>query len=288
MIDLHLHTTRSDGRLTPAALVAKADETGLRVIAVTDHDTVAAIDEVTVDAGRRGLRVVPGIEVTAVDAHRDVHMLGYFIDHLSPRLAAFLEAQRALRVDRIVEIGDRLARLGAPIDVDAVIAGAAARPGTSVGRPLLARALVQSGHAADMQDAFDRFLAEGRPAFVPRTGRSPLEVVEAIHDAGGIASFAHPGVTGRDALIEPLAAGGLDALEAYHSDHSLADVARYRALAARLGLAISGGSDFHGEPPASASAPSPRRRRDRLGEVELPAPEFARLEARAAARGSQR
>lgn len=280
MIDLHLHTTASDGRLSPEQLVARAAAAGLTTIAVTDHDTVAAIAEVTSLAAARGIRVVTGIEITAVDDGRDVHMLGYFFDPGSQTLLTVLEGQRALRISRVREMGSRLATLGLPVDVEAIVQSAAARPGTSVGRPQIARAMVQAGHVASMQDAFDQWLANGRPAYQPRTGPSPAAIVDAIHDAGGIASFAHPGVTKRDELIAPLVARGLDAIEVYHSDHGPEDERAYALLAQRLGTLVSGGSDFHGEDPLNPPKPS-RTRRSTLGVITLPAAEFAKLEARA-------
>lgn len=280
MIDLHLHTTASDGRLSPAQLVARATASGLTTIAVTDHDTVAAIAEATEVARAAGIRVVPGIEVTAVDDGRDVHMLGYFFDPNSETLAAVLEHQRALRVSRVREIGARLATLGMVVDVESVLLAAAARPGSSVGRPQVARELVRAGYVASVQEAFDKWLATGRPAFISRTGPSPATIVDAIHDAGGIASMAHPGVTRRDELIGPLAEHGLDAIEVYHSDHSLEDQTHYQLVARRRNLLVSGGSDFHGEDPADVLAKPGRARRAVLGAVSLPAAEFAALEDR--------
>lgn len=274
MIDLHLHTTASDGRLTPAELIARAAAAGLRTIAVTDHDTTAAVAEARALAEAAGLELVTGIELTAVHGGRDVHLLGYFFDPDDPALVALLEAQRALRVARTREIGARLARLGAPIDVETVIATVAARPGRSVGRPLLAQALLDRGHVASRQEAFDRYLAEGQPAYVPREGRAPADFVRAVHAAGGVISFAHPGVTRQDAIIEPLVADGLDAIEVYHSDHTPEAQETYLALARRLGALVSGGSDFHGD----------GERRGTLGRVSLPAADFAALAARARTR----
>ncbi len=280
MIDLHLHTTASDGRLSPAQLVARAKAAGLTTISVTDHDTVAAIADVTAAAAAVGMRVVTGIEVTAVDQGRDVHMLGYFFDAASASLAAVLEHQRALRVLRVRDIGGRLATLGMAIDVESVLLAAAARPGSSVGRPQVARELVRAGYVTSVQDAFDKWLATGKPAFINRTGPSPATIVDAIHDAGGIASMAHPGVTKRDELIGPLAEHGLDAIEVYHSDHAPEDQYYYRLIAERHGLLISGGSDFHGEDPAVPA----RMKRGILGVVSLPPDAFAALEDRARAR----
>jgi predicted metal-dependent phosphoesterase TrpH len=274
VIDLHLHTTASDGRLTPAELVERAVQAGLTVMAVTDHDTAQSIDEVTLLAGPRGIRVVPGIEVTAVDEGRDVHMLAYFVDHRDPDLAGFLERQRGRREERAREIGRRLAAGGAPIDYEALITRVRSIPGKSIARPSLARALVRAGHVESIEQAFDRWLARGRPAFVPRIGPHPADVVSIVHAARGIVSLAHPGVTRRDHLIAPLAEAGLDALEIHHSDHLPEVREHYRTVARALGLATSGGSDFHGY----------GETRGTLGVVHLPADEFAALEARADAR----
>lgn len=272
-----MHTTASDGRLTPAELVARVSAARLTTISVTDHDTVAAIGEVTASAKASGIRVIPGIEITAVDQGRDVHILGYFFDPQHQGLAAFLVNQRSLRVSRVREIAARLSSLNMFIDVDNLLMTAATRPGSSVGRPQIARELVRAGHVASVQDAFDMWLASGRPAFVPRTGPSPADVVRTIHDAGGIASFAHPGVTKRDDLLAPLADAGLDAIEVYHSDHTPEDTAAYKRTAVRLGILVSGGSDFHGE---DSNKPE-RVHRAMLGAIVLPSSDFTALESRA-------
>jgi predicted metal-dependent phosphoesterase TrpH len=274
VIDLHLHTTASDGRLAPAALVSLAARAGLRVISITDHDTVAGLAEARHAAAGAGLRLVDGIEITAFECGRDVHLLGYFFDPLDPALARFLETQRAGRRTRVREIADRLRQFGIAVDVDAVLATASPKGG-SIGRPALADALVAGGHAVDRQDAFDRWLGAGRPAFMPRNGPSVAESIAAITGAGGIASLAHPGVLGMDAEIPAFAAAGLGAIEVRHRDHEAAAEARYRAIAAALGLAVSGGSDFHGEyeraPAGIGAAP---------GSVTLSEEDFAALEAR--------
>jgi predicted metal-dependent phosphoesterase TrpH len=284
VIDLHLHTNASDGRLPPAELVGRASAAGLTTISITDHDTVAGLDEAATTAKAAGLRLIPGIEITAVHKQRDVHVLGYFIDVDHQPLVAFLEEQRALRVARLREIGARLVALGAPLHVEGVLEDAAARPGSSVGRPLLARALVDAGHVQTLQEAFDRFLASGMPAFVPRTGCPPAHVVDVIHSASGIASLAHPGVTASDEIIEPLVAAGLDAIEVYHSEHSPDQQRAYAALAQLHGLAVSGGSDYHGE----IAAGGPKSKRATLGRVSLPADAFQELEARAYRRSRAR
>jgi 3',5'-nucleoside bisphosphate phosphatase len=247
-IDLHLHTTASDGRSTPAGLVSIASRVGLTVMAVTDHDTVAAVREVQAEGAGAGIEVVPGIEVTAVENGHDVHMLGYFLHPDDAALAGFLARQRETRVTRIEAIGRRLAELGLPVDVAALLAEAGAGGGRSIGRPQVARAMMAAGHVAGVREAFDRWLGRDRPAFVPRTGASPEEVIHILHRAGALVSLAHPGRTRIDGRIPALRDAGLDALEVYHSDHDERLVARYAAMASDLGLLRTGGSDFHGDP----------------------------------------
>jgi len=271
LIDLHLHTTASDGLLPPAALVARAAQAGLRTISITDHDTCAGLAEAEAAAHERGVRLVPGVEITAIENNRDVHMLAYFLDPSNARLRELLAAQRLHRERRVRDIGDRLASLGCAVDVEPLIAATCGRHGGSVGRPQIADALVTAGHAADRNDAFARLLAVGRAAYVPRRGPGPEEVIDIVRNAGGIVSMAHPGLTDMDDLIPRLAAGGLQALEACHSDHDPDTETHYRHLAARYGLAVSGGSDFHGDV---------GRRASMLGRVTLSETEFAALEAR--------
>jgi 3',5'-nucleoside bisphosphate phosphatase len=261
LIDLHLHTTASDGRCTPEELVERAAKAGVTVMAVTDHDTTAAVAPVMSAARVRGIDVIAGIEVTAVESGRDIHILGYFIDPANSELAAFLAMQRELRIARVEAVGARLAELGMPIDVAAVIAQALEMRGRSVGRPQIARAMVAAGYVADTREAFDKWLAIGRPAFIPRAGASPGEVVAILHGAHGFASLAHPGQTAVDGRIAAYVEAGLDALEAHHPDHDQASTARYLALAAGFNLLVTGGSDFHGDPshgwePGAVSLPA--------------------------------
>jgi predicted metal-dependent phosphoesterase TrpH len=274
MIDLHLHTTASDGLLAPPDLVALAAAAKLTVISVTDHDTVAGLASARAAAARVGIELIPGIEVTAVKDGQDVHVLGYFIDPDSATLGEFLIDQRADRVRRVQDIGARLQALGLPIDVGALLVGAQAG-GRSIGRPAVADALVAAGHATRRDEAFERWLGRGRPAFVPRRGASGRDVIQVIHAAGGIASLAHPGLLAQDDWIPELVEAGLDAIEVWHSDHTPEDVARYGALAARYRLARSGGSDYHG---------AGVHRESRIGSVTLPPAEFAALAAAAQVR----
>jgi 3',5'-nucleoside bisphosphate phosphatase len=219
---------------------------------------------------------VSGIEISAVADGRDVHVLGYFIDTSCASLRDFLDSQRQERRRRVRKMGDRLAALGYPVDVSSLLDGAFA--GRSVGRPQIAAAMVDAGYVATRDEAFARFLEFGGPAFVARRGAAPEAVVGIIHACGGLASLAHPGVTKRDALIAPLSAAGLDALEARHSDHDAATEAHYRAQAATFNLLVTGGSDFHGDT---------GHRTPHLGSVTLAAEDFERLRI-AATRGSAR
>jgi predicted metal-dependent phosphoesterase TrpH len=272
MIDLHLHTTASDGRLSPDQLVRRAADAGIRVMAVTDHDTMAGVAPATQTAAALDVTIVPGIEITAVLDGRDVHVLGYYLDAQDGALNAVLQAQQYERVERAREIAGRLARLGVPIDIEALLAAAAAGGG-SVARPQLAAALVAAGHAVDVPDAFARWLGEECAAFVPHRGRGPADVVSVIAGSRGAASLAHPGTTGRDDIIPALVEAGLTAVEAYHSAHDAVAQARYVDLARSYGLAVTGGSDFHGDG---------LRRAEFFGVMGLPAEEFERFQARAA------
>lgn len=246
MIDLHTHTTASDGALTPRELVERAHGLGIRTLSVTDHDTLAGVSEASAAADARSMELLPGIEITAVHKSRDVHMLAYFLDPDPPGLAPFLERQRRDRTRRAREMTVRLAALGAPIDLESLIAGAEAA-GKAVARPTVARALLDAGHVTSLQQAFDRWLADGRPAYVPRTGASPVEVVRLVTRCGGLPVLAHPGLLRRDELIPELVAAGLGAIEVYHSDHDEGARSRYLRVAAQHGLVVSGGSDFHGD-----------------------------------------
>jgi predicted metal-dependent phosphoesterase TrpH len=269
VIDLHLHTTASDGFSSPRELVQQAIAAGVTTMSVTDHDTMAAVQEVSALCEAARLEFVAGIEITALVNGGDVHVLGYFLDDRSPALSTFLARQRDNRVERVRATADRLAQLGLPIDVGPLLEAANRQDGRSIGRPQLARAMVAAGHAVDTNDAFDRWLGRGKPAFVPRSGAPPEEVIAIIHQARGLASLAHPGQTDVDVRIRALRDAGLDALEAYHSDHDLATRDRYVHMARTLGMLVTGGSDYHGDP-AHGVAP---------GSVALPAHEWERLSA---------
>jgi predicted metal-dependent phosphoesterase TrpH len=269
VIDLHLHTTFSDGTDTPAELVRACREAGIATMSVTDHDTTAGLSAASGEADGAAIAFVPGIEITAAWRGTDVHVLGYFFDPESAVLKSFLAGQLEDRIRRARAVGDRLASLGVPIDMEALIARYTDRP---VLRPHFAQALAEAGHVEGEWEAFERYIGAGRPAYVARQGATPAEAVAIIRRAGGISSMAHPGVTGTDDLIPALAAAGLDALEAYHTDHTPDDTARYVALARRLDLAVTGGSDFHGFRSEHSNG---------FGTVCLPDPDFAAFSARA-------
>ena len=277
MIDLHLHTTASDGACSPEDLVERAAAAGLTVMSVTDHDTMAAVPQVAAAAARIGLTCIPGIEVTSVWEERDVHVLGYFVCPEAIGLKELIGDMRRARVGRARLILALLARAGARIDMTARL-DAAADGGPTIARPEIARALVAAGHVATVSEAFDVYLSEGRPAFVPHRGPSPMDAVVRILEAGGVASLAHPGPANRDELIPPMIDAGLGALEAYHSNHDGATSAKYVQMARDLGLAVTGGSDFHGDG---------MHRGRTLGGVQLPAEAFAGLVQRAAARPAE-
>lgn len=270
VIDLHLHTTASDGLCEPAALVDLAWRAGIRTMSVTDHDTVAGLAEVERAAEAAGIAFVPGIEITAVHGGRDVHVLGYFIDRHDAALEAFLEQQRADRLRRVNAMADKLSAIGRPIDRRAFLSSRS--KGRSVGRPMVARGLVKAGHVPDVRQAFEQLIGEGQPAFVPRSGPGPAGVIDIIKRAGGVASLAHPALLKRDDLIPAMIDAGLTAVEAFHSDHDAAATDHYLALAERHGILVSGGSDYHGEK---------ERRRAAFGTVGLPANCFQRLAERA-------
>ena len=241
-VDLHSHSTASDGSRSPRAVVEAARAAGLSAIALTDHDTMAGVGEAA-DTGREiGVRVVPGVELSATDADREVHVLGLHIeraDALEPTLREFRDS-RFTRAEQMVA---KLNALGVPIALDAVLAQAA---GGAIGRPHLARALIGEGWARDSRDAVDRYLGAGKPAYVPKQRLSMAEAIALIHAGGGLAVLAHPGPDGRRDVVERFVSLGLDGLEVRHPGHSGEDVIRLGALVDFFRLVPSGGSDWHG------------------------------------------
>lgn len=241
--DLHLHTTASDGAWSPTELVDKAISVGLEVIAVTDHDTLDGIEEAMNRGAERGLEVIPGVELSVRGAGQEVHLLGYFVDTSSRALREALATCQVERVGRIEKIIQRLRELDYNITVAEVMD--VAQQG-SAGRPHVARVLVEKGYAQSIPAAFDRLLAEGRPAYVPRQRLTLADGLALIHAAGGLAVCAHPGLLNDEAVLSDLVALGLDGIEVVHSEHDAVTRARYEAFAAEHNLLRSGGSDCHG------------------------------------------
>jgi predicted metal-dependent phosphoesterase TrpH len=274
LIDLHSHSIASDGALSPTAVVEAAHEAKLDALALTDHDTLAGVAEAQAAGARLGVRIVPGVELSAVHLEREIHMLALHVE-ASDSLEAQLTEFRADRVRRAEEMVSRLRQLGAPVTMDAVLAHAGKG---AVGRPHVARALVESGFVREHRDAFDRYIGNGRPAFVAKAVVYAADAIDLVHAAGGIAVFAHPGRDGTRAFIEPLVGYGLDGLEILHPSQSGEDMARLGALAHHFGLVSSGGSDWHGTTDGFRT----------LGQMRVPYAVLAQQDERAAHRRAER
>jgi predicted metal-dependent phosphoesterase TrpH len=271
MIDLHTHTIASDGRLAPRELVRAAVRAGITVLGVTDHDTVDGLDEAVAEAAEAGLRVIPGVELSAHAEGADVHVLGYYIDPRAPGLVSLFEELRRSRRERMHRMVSALQAAGVRIDAEEVFAEAGA--GT-VSRTHVARVLVRRGIVPFMGRAFERYIGRGGPAYVPSNTLAPAEAIRRIREAGGIAVLAHPVLLPDDGIIPGLVRDGVEGLEAFAREARPSEVERYVRMARDFGLLVTGGSDFHGETRFGSS----------LGEIDCPPEAFAQLEARAAAR----
>jgi len=244
-VDLHSHTTASDGTLTPRELVRAAARRGVRVLAVTDHDSTDGLRDAIDEAARHPpLTIVPGLEINCDVPGAEVHILGYYVDAEAAWFQDFLREQRVERAARVHRIAARLAELGMPIDPAEVFA--IVKEG-SAGRPHVAQVMVQHGYVASVREAFDRYLHANGPANVPRGRLTPAEAVRVVRRAGGVPVFAHPGLADRDALITELIDAGLLGIEAIYAEHSAAQTAHYKDLCRAHGLVATGGSDYHGE-----------------------------------------
>jgi 3',5'-nucleoside bisphosphate phosphatase len=266
-VDLHTHSTASDGAVSPTGLVEQARVAGLVAVALTDHDTVSGVDEARTVGVRLGVTVIAGVELSAVEEQGEVHILGLHLADLRA-LEPALEALRQARVRRAETMVEILAAMGAHLTMEAVMVQAGSG---AVGRPHVARALIAAGWARDQRDAFDRFLGAGRPACVAKQRLSVADAIRLVHNAGGVAVFAHPGREGTMARLQEMRAVGLDGVEVRHPGHSAEDEARLGALADAMDLLPSGGSDWHG------AAEGPRV----LGAVKVPAEWADRQAARA-------
>jgi 3',5'-nucleoside bisphosphate phosphatase len=241
-VDLHMHSTASDGAVAPAEVVAAAQRVGLSAIALTDHDTVDGVAAAQAAGASLGVRVIAGVELSAVDEGEEIHVLGLHLSH-PEHMAAALDELKEARRDRAKLIVERLNSLGIPVSLEAVYAAA---DGGAVGRPHVAKALVAGGWARDFRDAFDRWLGNGKPACIEKRTVTFEEAARLIHDAGGLAVYAHPGGAASRAELEDLASLGLDAVEVRHPSHTVDEIVRLSALTNELGLVPSGGSDWHG------------------------------------------
>ncbi|MGQ9525759.1 MAG: PHP domain-containing protein [Armatimonadota bacterium] len=241
--DLHVHSTASDGRLRPAELVRMAAEKGLAAIALCDHDSTDGLDEALEEGPAAGVEVVPGVEINTDCGPTELHVLGYFVDHHNDALQSALCRLRGAREERGKRMVERLREIGVRVDFDQVLRAA---KGGAVGRPHVAMALVEAGYAADVNAAFGKYLVRGAPGYVERVKFKPAEAVQLVLDAGGVPGIAHPAKIGNENLWIDLIPRGLRCVEVYHPDHSAADVRRYRRMARRRGLLVTGGSDYHG------------------------------------------
>jgi 3',5'-nucleoside bisphosphate phosphatase len=243
-VDLHSHTTASDGALAPRELVQEAVRHGVRVLAVTDHDSTDGLAEALAEAALHPpLTIVPGLEINCDVDGGEVHVLGYFVDYMAPWFQEFLGEQRTERRARIHRIAARLTELGCPIDPAEVFA--IVKEG-SAGRPHVAQVMVNRGYVKSVREAFDRYLRTGGPASVPRRRLRPSEAVAVIRRARGVPVLAHPGVTGQDELIPELVQAGLMGIETYYAEHSAEQTRGYVQMCQDFGLVTTGGSDFHG------------------------------------------
>jgi predicted metal-dependent phosphoesterase TrpH len=269
IIDLHTHSTASDGQYPPPDVAARAASVGTTVWALTDHDTVAGQEAAAQAARRLNVRFVPGIELSALLDEREVHVLGHFIDPSHQTMRDFEDLLADHRRTRTRRIVDLLARNGVTVTEEAIVRCSG---GKTIGRPHVARALLEAGVVSSVKEAFDRFLGEGRPAYVGRYRLTVEDAATMIRGAGGVATLAHPGVSKVNPRELPrLRALGIDGVEANHPDHPPEQAALYRESAARAGLVCTVGSDYHGE----VVAP------DRfLGTTRMPGADLDALEAR--------
>ena len=241
--DLHLHTNFSDGTYTPEELTAHAQRQGLAAVALTDHDTVEGCARMAIACHQADIEFIPASELTAEWNGDELHLLGYSLDTENPRLLTEMAKFQAVRQNRIREMVARLNLLGIPLQADAVFALANCR---SPGRPHVARTLVQAGFCANLDEAFERFLKKNRPAWVPKFKMSAPQAIGLIHQAGGLAVLAHPGLNRTDDFIPQLIEAGLDGLECFHTKHNSAAAQRYLRLTKEFDLLVTGGSDCHG------------------------------------------
>jgi predicted metal-dependent phosphoesterase TrpH len=282
-VDLHVHTSYSDGSFSPAEVVRRAVHVGLSAIAITDHDGVDGNAEAYAEGALNGLEVIPGVEISCNFTPKNVHVIGLFIDPTEERLVATLEEVREYRRLRNPKILEKLAELGMSIAVEEVAAKARGR---TIGRPHIAEVMVEKGYVADFQEAFEKYLAHNKPAYVHRRRVTAEEGIDLIHGAGGLAFLGHPGVYALPAritenIIYKLARAGLDGAEVYYSDHLPTDTAILNRIVDEYDLLASGGTDFHGDAKPGIELGVGR------GDLKVPYDLVARMKARLSARARQ-
>ena len=241
--DLHLHTYFSDGTYSPEEMVSQGQRNGLVSLALTDHDTTEGCVRTALACEAAEMEFIPGTELTAEQDDNELHILGYFIDIQNPKLLTEMARFQAVRQNRIREMVAKLNLVKVPLTAEAVFALANCR---SPGRPHVARALVKAGFCSSLDEAFERFLKKNRPAWVPKFKMSASDAIELIHQAGGVAVMAHPGLNHADEVIPGMVEAGLDGLECFHTKHSAGTAQHYLRLAERFHLLVTGGSDCHG------------------------------------------
>ncbi len=242
-VDLHVHTTASDGMYGPARVVELAEEAGVAAVAITDHDTLAGLEAAAARGRELGVEVVPGVELTSYAGHREVHIVGLFVDASKTQAARRVESLRTARRGRMLRMIEKLAGLGVDIDPEEVMAESR---GGAVGRPHLAAVVVRRGFASNESEVFEKYLGNDGPAYVKKEEIPPEEAIALVRELGGVAVFAHPGASRLDETLGRLKAAGLEALEVWHPKHGRAQADHYARLAKKRGLLVSGGSDFHG------------------------------------------
>ncbi|MFZ5631819.1 MAG: PHP domain-containing protein [Bacillota bacterium] len=243
LADLHVHTTASDGTDSPEEVVVRAVSAGLGALAIADHDTLDGILPAMEEGQRRGLEVLPAIELGTEFNGQEIHLLGYLIDVACTDFQAELAYFRRTRRERVTRMIGRLNKLGFPITLERVLE--IAGPG-SVGRPHIARAMVETGRVQSVEEAFNFYIGEGKPGFMPRFKYTPARAVRLVRLAGGVAVLAHPGLAQADDLIQSLIPEGLQGVEVYHPGHTPEAIEHYRRLCEQYGLVATGGSDYHG------------------------------------------
>jgi hypothetical protein len=242
-VDLHVHTTFSDGDMTPDEMVREAQKRGLAGIGIADHDAIAGAAVAIEAAGSSGFEVVPAVELSTSDGKTDVHVLGLMIDLKNENLLGYLKLFREARLRRGLDMVERLRGMGLGLDPDSVLE--IANRG-SVGRPHVAEALLRGGFVESYEEAFRKYIGFDSPAYVPKYQLKPDLAFELIAEAGGVGAIAHPGTLRRDDLITEFMACGMRALEVYHPKHNERSVAHYQQMADKMGLVATGGSDTHG------------------------------------------